>query len=202
MSHRNHQARHAAISTRKGKWLMPGVVMLLVLGLAGAGFRYAAHLEESDAFCASCHTEPETTFMARTQAATSIDLASWHAAKSTRCIDCHSGPGFVGRMQGMSIGAGDLFTFITHTDKQSAPLTVPITDGHCLKCHADVPNNKDFNRHFHAFLGQWQAADPQAAHCVDCHTGHATNGDPQLQFLNQQETSAVCQRRHAFAGRG
>src|SRR5574341_2130323 len=119
----------------------------LILGLLAVGggiFFSAAHMEENDAFCASCHTQPESTYFNRSQAAQAVDVASFHHGQSVRCIDCHSGSGLVGRMGGMLVGAGDLLAFVTHTAQQPAPLTVPIRDENCLKCHADTPRTRQF----------------------------------------------------------
>ena len=174
-----------------------------VLLVGGAGLATAGGLEESNRFCAACHTQPETTFFQRTQAA-AVDLASKHqAAWATRCIDCHSGPGLGGRIGAMSLGARDLAAFVIHTDQQPAPLTVPIGDTNCLKCHANVPATTNFNRHFHAFLARWQSLDAHAATCVDCHAAHATDGDPNQGFLQQQQAQHVCDSCHqANIGRG
>jgi len=180
--------------------------MLTIVGvlalLGGGGFMTAAHLEDSDAFCASCHSQPESTFYDRSQSATAVDLASQHHGESTKCIDCHSGPGVIGRASAIQLGAGDLIAFVTTTAKQPAPLTHPISDAACLKCHADTITTRNFNRHFHAFLPQWQALDKNAATCVDCHSAHTTDGDPSIMFLQKAHTEEVCQRCHTASGAG
>jgi len=180
-------------------WAALAGVLLLGVG----GFATAATLEEQNGFCAACHTQPESTFFERTQTQP-IDLAAKHSqAWSTRCIDCHSGPGFTGRVGAMTLGARDLAVFVIRTDQQPAPLTVPIGDANCLKCHADVPATRDFNRHFHAFLARWQSMDSNAATCVSCHSAHATDGDPALAFLQQDRAQQVCESCHqANVGRG
>lgn len=184
------------------KWRIPFFAFLIISGLGTAGYFTMAHTEERDSFCASCHSQPETTYFERSQAVTATDLASFHRAKSTRCIDCHSGPSVIGRISAMGLGATDLFAFITGTAQQPAPLKVPITDGNCLKCHADTAQTRDFNRHFHAFLSKWQAIDKSAATCVDCHSAHTTDGLANITFLQEQRTIAVCQRCHQAAGAG
>ena len=140
-------------------WMVVAGVALIAFGTSG--YVVTARMEENDPFCGSCHSQPESTYVERSTAATPVDLASAHTPQSTRCIDCHSGPGIPGRIEGMVTGAGDLAAWVTGTATQPAPLTHPITDGHCLKCHQDVPQTQDFQRHFHAFLSQWQAMDPE-----------------------------------------
>lgn len=178
---------------------MPAVLIplgLLVLLTAG-GFTFAATQEQHDSFCASCHTQPESTFYQRSVDSQPVDLASAHTAKETRCIDCHSGAGLTGRVSAELMGARNASAWLTHTAVQPAPVTVPISDVNCLKCHQEVTAQRpDENNHFHVFLGRWQAVDPNAASCVSCHSGHATNGEAQIAFLNRAQTTQVCQACH------
>jgi predicted CXXCH cytochrome family protein len=181
---------------RQSRFFIPGIILIAGLGLAVSGMVYAAQLEGSDAFCASCHSQPESQYFDRSQASTPVDLASFHREKATNCIDCHSGRGVTGRIGAFMVGGHDLIAFVTHTDTQPAPLTVPIGDSNCLKCHADVVQTRDFNRHFHAFLPQWQAQDPHAATCVSCHSAHTTAGTADLMYLVENPTTQVCQTCH------
>jgi len=163
--------------------------------------------ENHDPFCASCHTEGEVTFLKRAQIQTAnaaTDLASFHAAKNAaRCIDCHTGPGIIGRYGGLMAGASDLVSYFSGHYPQPAVQDTPLSDGNCTKCHADVLTKTDFNNHFHAFLSKWQALDPQnAAHCADCHLSHDTTNDAGAVFLSQNTTTAICQKCHQFAGAG
>jgi predicted CXXCH cytochrome family protein len=195
--------------TRKRETQQRGLALPLWVALVGAavvvlatsGYEISTHMENHDSFCASCHSEPETTYYDRSLAGDPTDLASFHATTdpATRCIDCHSGRGVPGRIHALTIGAGDLLAWQTGTATQPAPLTHPINDANCLKCHQDVPRTQNFNRHFHAFLSQWQAIDPDAATCVDCHAAHTTDGDPTLTYLNQARTTQVCQDCHSSA---
>lgn len=196
MSRRRSAPKRKVRSFRSKSVWIPGVILAVGLLFAGASLAYGAHLEESDAFCASCHTQPETKYFQRRLQNPATDLANFHYAKGVKCIDCHSGGGVVGRVQGEMVGAKDLAAFLTHTDVQPAVLTVPIGDGNCLKCHGNVEATQDFNRHFHAFLPRWQAIDPNAASCVDCHSSHTTDGSPSLQFLEQNRTEQVCNDCH------
>jgi hypothetical protein len=164
----------------------------------------AMQFENHDSFCASCHTEGELTFFNRSLAPAPADLASFHAVKkAARCIDCHTGPGLLGRYGGLMAGSTDLISYFSGHYPQPAALEEPMGDGNCTKCHADVLTKQDFNNHFHAFLPRWQALDPvHAAHCADCHASHDTTNDAGSVYLNQDATVKVCQKCHAFAGQG
>ena len=62
--------------------LLTGIVVALVL-IAG-GFGFAASQETLDSFCASCHTQPESTFYQRSTDTQPVDLASYHTDQKTR----------------------------------------------------------------------------------------------------------------------
>ncbi len=198
------QSSPTSTKTKRPLIFKLAIVLGVLLVLGAAGTVTAMTLENQDSFCASCHSEPESTYFQRESAAAS-DLASWHTInKQTTCIDCHSGNGFMpGRVSAMMLGASDLFKWVSGRSQQPAPLTQPVGDDHCLKCHSNITAQRNMNNHFHFFLSQWQAKDPNAATCVSCHQGHNNStGDPTLAFLDRQATTAVCQSCHAFAGEG
>lgn len=161
----------------------------------------AMQFENHNGFCASCHTEGEQTFYDRSTASNPVDLASIHDIKGqARCIDCHTGPGIIGRYGGLMAGSTDLISYFSGHYPQPAALEEPYPDANCLKCHANIAQRQDFNNHFHVFLARWQAIDKNAATCVSCHVSHDTSGDAKISFLNEQTTTAVCQRCHSVAG--
>jgi predicted CXXCH cytochrome family protein len=200
MSKHRRPARRTSSLGKRDQKIIAIVAALFVLGLAT--MFTATRFENHDSFCASCHTEGEHTFFNRSLT-TPVDLASYHTTKSTRCIDCHTGPGVTGRFWGLMAGASDLVSYFSGHYPQPAVQDNPITDDHCMKCHANLLQNQDFNNHFHLYLAQWQALDPQnAGTCVSCHNGHNTNGDAKIMYLNEQDTTAVCQKCHTTVGGG
>ncbi len=161
----------------------------------------AMQFENRNSFCASCHTEGEQTFYDRSLAAKPVDLASIHNIKGqARCIDCHTGPGIIGRYGGLMAGATDLISYFSGHYPQPAALEEPYPDANCLKCHAGITQKQDFNNHFHVFLPRWQAIDKNAATCVSCHLSHDNSGDATVAFLNEKTTVAICQQCHSAAG--
>ena len=191
-----------------------GIVALGILVAAG-GFTFAATQETHDSFCASCHTQPESTFFQRSTDSQVVDLASYHTTQKTRCIDCHAGPGIGGRMQAELLGAHNALAWYTHTAIQPAKLTVPIQDANCLKCHQDVTQRgytpkqavtivgegrrggeEAGPNHWHEQLARWQAAASNAGTCTSCHPGHTTDGTAQTGFENAQTTRSVCEACH------
>jgi predicted CXXCH cytochrome family protein len=199
----SHRGSRRSTKTRPSLKLNKlGIIIIVLFFFSGAALITGTQFENHDSFCSSCHTQPETDYFQRESGQTPVDLATFHTTKSVRCIDCHSGNGTFGRMSAIALGARDLVAFLDRNYKQPAPLTRPIGDTNCYKCHAGVSQSQNFNNHFHVFLPQWQARDPNAAGCVDCHQSHNTNGQASIAFLNQSDTTQVCQRCHNFAGAG
>jgi nitrate/TMAO reductase-like tetraheme cytochrome c subunit len=201
---------------RTRRWIpVLSVAVILGLALAAGGFAFIASKEGHDPFCASCHTQPESTFFQRSTGASPVDLASYHTTQQTRCIDCHSGPGIVGRVRAELMGARNALAWYTHTAVQPARLTVPIGDANCLKCHQDVTQRGYVPKvpvaigglgrggeeearpnHWHEFLARWQATTTNAGTCTSCHPGHLTDGTAQTGFENLQTTETVCNDCH------
>ncbi len=189
------------------------LLVLIAIMLPGIGLGASLLLENQDAFCASCHTQPEEKYYQaslQTQAAT---LAAFHAQKATRCIDCHSGGGPLGRALGMMQGAADLALYVSGSYHAPAITSNPLGDDSCVKCHPEVltrgrrsppspiqdpvsaRGNRANDGHYHQFLQRWQAADPRAGHCVDCHTSH-TDGAANVGFMTAAPVSKVCDSCH------
>ncbi|MDR3576482.1 MAG: NapC/NirT family cytochrome c [Anaerolineaceae bacterium] len=184
--------------------------------LAAAGFAFGASQESHDSFCASCHTMPESTYVQRSTAAAATDMASFHTGQKTNCIDCHSGVGIFGRMQAELLGAQNAVKWYTGTAVQPAPLTVPIADANCLKCHSTITQRgytpqqqisvpgansgggegEGRANYWHQFLARWQAASSTAGTCTSCHSGHLTDGTAQTGFMNAQTVRNTCDACH------
>jgi predicted CXXCH cytochrome family protein len=179
--------------------LLIGLVSLFLIAAAGTG--YSINLENHDSFCASCHSQPETKFVDQAKAASPETLAAFHSGKQTRCIDCHSGAGPLGRAVGLMQGGQDLVSYVSGKYHNPAIVTNPIDDGSCLKCHQAVTTGQSFDNHFHVFLSRWQSVDANAGRCVDCHNSH-TSGKPDQGYMSQPVVEAVCQRCHQTLGGG
>jgi nitrate/TMAO reductase-like tetraheme cytochrome c subunit len=197
--------------------VLVGAALLAVLLTAG-GFAFAANQESHDPFCASCHSQPESTFFQRSTSAQPVDLASYHTTQKTLCINCHSGPGITGRLTAELIGARNALKWYTGTAIQPAVVTFPIGDQNCLKCHQNITQRgftpietmtapgvggggrggegRGGNGHWHQLLARWQAASSTAGTCLSCHPAHATDGNVQNGFLNDQEVQNTCDACH------
>ena len=196
--------------------IIPILIVVAVLGIFGVAgaFAFGASQESHDSFCASCHTQPESTFYQRTQGSSHADLASYHTTQTTNCIDCHSGAGITGRIQAELMGASNAARWFTGTAVQPGVLGGPYPDENCLKCHQDVTQQGFVakekitiqgaslegrrSNHYHQFLSRWQAADPIAGNCNSCHSGHLTDPTATVQtgFMNSQDVQSTCNACH------
>lgn len=179
-------------------WLI--IAALLIVVFSSGALALSIHMENNDQFCASCHTNPETTFVDRsTQPPT--DLASAHTAENVGCIQCHSGEGKAGRIDALKLGAHDLVAFVSRNYTQPAQLTHPIPDENCLKCHGDIGQAQTFENHFHVLLPRWQQLSPnKAATCVDCHSAHTTDGRSDIVWISVKPTQKQCDGCHRQLG--
>lgn len=193
---------------------MKAVAVAAALVLAGlfvfAGTITAAvQLENDDAFCASCHTEPEATFYGRSLVE-AADLASAHAAADppVRCIDCHSGSGPAGRVSSLGQGAADLVAFVLNDYEQPAATTHPVGDEGCTKCHrpptldglVDTDTALKSKSHYHLaeYAAAWLAADPDPrGTCVVCHVSHSEGMRASQQRSPRRAVNAACEDCHA-----
>lgn len=182
------------------KWARLGVIAgaLGLLALIGGGL-FAYQIETTNAGCATCHTQPETVYVDRTQAQP-IDLASLHAAENLACIDCHSGAGTLDRAEAVVLGARNFITFVLGQNHHPAEMRVPFDDAGCAACHADLLTDAHSTNHYHFYLARWQALSPgQAGTCASCHHAHAAESQLGQTEPDAGAMDAVCQRCHAQA---
>lgn len=177
-------------------WLVGGLAVFGLIIFGGGAF--TMHMEGNDAFCASCHTQPETTYVERTHSPMA-DLASAHAVENVACIECHSGAGLTGRAGAILEGATNGAKFVTGQYHSPAIVTKPLGDENCLKCHAEVATTYEPARHYHFYLARWQQAQPGAGNCISCHQAHVTGGQVETDFLQEVTTRVVCEQCHAAA---
>lgn len=191
-SHPSHQQSEKRSSVLR-IIALAGVVAAIVVISSTA---YALDRENHDAFCASCHTQPEVQYYQQSLDEQPATLAAFHAQEGVRCIDCHSGGSKFGRAEGLQQGAQDLIAYYSGHYHDPAITTSKLSDDSCTKCHADVTTGRSFNNHFHIFLPRWQNVDPNAAHCIDCHTSHPAASSSQA-YLTETTVTTVCRHCHA-----
>jgi nitrate/TMAO reductase-like tetraheme cytochrome c subunit len=179
--------------------------LVVVVGFVGAigGERYASHLEQDNNFCGSCHTQPETEYLARFASAVAQsnaqDVAAFHhRKKDVKCIDCHTGEGVVGRGEVFSLATWDALKHYTGIQRQPATIVVPVQNEACTKCHQETMALVGFNNHEHNKM--LDSAAP-FIRCTDCHLAHRL-GDESNAFQFRDAILPKCEYCHVQMGRG
>ena len=205
--------------SRLGVW--GSVLFAAVVGLLFAigSYTFVSAQEQNNQFCGSCHTQPESTFLQRfdaAQSARATDLASFHhkqlyprdtpGAQNIRCIDCHVGEGLVGRGTVVTLAAWDALKHYTGLQQQPAKIVFTVQNEACLTCHdaqvkqglATAEQQCDINNHFHYIL--FTPGAPSEP-CVSCHVSHR-EGSETTAFQFRDIIIPVCQDCHQKEGKG
>jgi hypothetical protein len=181
--------------------VLAAVAVVALALLAGGGAAYALSLENHDDFCASCHTQPEAAYFARSSQRPSTDLAGAHASKDVHCIECHSGPPPLGRIHGLAQGAQDYAAYLSGRYAKPAVMTHSLPDANCTQCHTNLFADKSLKNHYHFYLPEWQAKDPaEAARCVACHTSHTQGNSLVVKYAFDVKVNPTCAACHTFEG--
>ncbi len=205
--------------SRFGIWRIILAVVVIGLLFAVGSLTFVSGQEQNNQFCGSCHTQPESTYLQRfdaAQTAHAIDLASFHhkqlyprnapGAQNIKCIDCHVGEGLVGRGTVVTLAAWDAFKHYTGLQQQPAKIVFNVQNEACLKCHesqvkvglATADQTFDIEHHFHYLL--FTPGAPNES-CVSCHVSHR-EGSETTAFQFRQVIIPVCQDCHQKEGKG
>lgn len=185
----------------RGLPLLGVVGFMLMISVYTVGLR----LESDDAFCASCHVEPETTYYQASQKPHETDtLAAFHAGKNTRCIDCHSRMWITGRLWAQWGGLQNLLTYLSDSYRDSSETTRPVGDSGCSKCHSDLTWVSERPGHYHSpwLRKQWQSAGGPANTCEACHPSHEVISSLSERFMEIDLIEAKCDACHDATGIG
>ena len=175
---------------------------LLVIGAAlgvfsaSVGWVVTDRLEQHNEFCVACHLDGETPLHRakgedlRSRPARTLAAAHVMGEAEFRCIDCHGGASFVGKLRVKAVAARDAASYLLGRFGEPDHMRHPLWDEDCVRCHATYRAERDDA--FHA-IGVHNTALPYA--CVACHTGHP-EGPPGLHFLRRETALPVCRNCH------
>jgi len=166
-------------------------------------------MENNNRFCASCHTEPESAYYARTLQVAATDLATLHTSEGVRCIDCHSGQGSMARVVGLvDYGMRDTLAFYSGRYNSPAITTRPLDNTSCTKCHdpavlvSQGMGEEGSRGHYHEpnLHAMWQQAGGPVNRCAACHPAHPQAGSAATLFTSIEIASRGCQDCHRSLG--
>ena len=171
------------------------LVFALVAGIAS--WALSDQLESDNRFCVACHLDSATPLHKEKSLDLRFDpprsLVAAHRASRAdfRCIDCHRGTGALGRLRVKLVAARDAASYLAGRFREPDRMRHPLWDSDCLKCHTSVAGVD--SGAFHS-VEVHNAGFPFA--CVECHTSHSGQGDPELQFLDSQRVLPICRECH------
>ena len=189
-------------------WL-PAAAILGAALAAPTGWVVTDRLEQDDDFCNACHLEPEVPLHLDIrrdfQASPPASLAAAHASAGSevhadgafRCIDCHGGTSWTGRARVKVLAAKDAFWYVVGHFEEPTGMRWPLWDEDCTKCHAGFDESEPEaweNPRFHQLAVHNVEL---GVDCVECHSSHQAEGDPDHHFLRAREVRSQCSRCHA-----
>jgi hypothetical protein len=148
------------------RWVKLALILLGGLALLGVGAALGVSVaEENDGFCATCHLNPERTYVERARTVEQVyavaqgqglagdalwqtgreaarDLASAHRATALNCVACHRGDnGPSDRLTALTLGARNTLLYLSgQFDPDHSGLARPdLVEDSCLRCHVDEP---------------------------------------------------------------
>lgn len=178
---------------------------LVALVLVGTAYAVGTQFESNDAFCASCHVEPESTYYEASLDPTAAEtLAAFHAGARTRCIDCHSGKWFPGRLLAHLGGLQNLVAYLSGRYRAPSITTRPVGDAGCSKCHTELTWVSERPGHYHSPLlrRRWQAEGGPLNTCEVCHSSHEFVASADKHFMDNELLEDQCEACHDATGVG
>ncbi|MBW8010734.1 MAG: hypothetical protein FVQ83_05745 [Chloroflexi bacterium] len=182
-----------------------GSLGVLGLFLVAIVYTIGVQLESNDAFCASCHVEPETTYYQTSLNPQIADtLAAYHAGENTLCIDCHSRKWVPGRLWAQWGGLQNLVSFWSGNFRSPSETTRPVGDSGCSKCHSDLTWVSERPGHYHSpwLRSSWRSAGGPVNTCEACHPSHEPFSSIGERFMDIDLTKAQCDACHDATGIG
>ena len=149
-----------------GRWRKVILIALGALGLLALGSAMGVSVaEENDTFCATCHLNPERTYVERARSVSQAydlasegelsaddlwrtgrdaarDLASAHRAAALNCVACHRGDnGPTDRATALALGARNTLLYLTgqFDPDHHGVAKRDLVEASCLRCHVDQP---------------------------------------------------------------
>jgi hypothetical protein len=172
----------------------------VVLGAAALPVAWWAsdRIESDDRFCVACHLEPGVPLHARKfleftrpDPAESLAAAHRRAGDPFRCVDCHSGTGFVGRGHVKLVSIADGLRWLSGNFREPERMRHPLVSADCAKCHPRFAPERDDA--FHAIPAH---ADDFPRSCAECHVAHPATRTPELHFLSRETVLPICRDCH------
>ncbi|MFP8876801.1 MAG: hypothetical protein VCB99_07765 [Myxococcota bacterium] len=177
--------------------------------MAPLGWWATDRLEADNDFCNACHLEPGLPLHEQIRrdfdAARPASLATVHALSPVedredsafRCIDCHGGQGFGGRLRVKALAAKDAFWYVVGHFEEPTQMAWPLLDADCRQCHGRFDESDSPAWEAPRFHQRSVHNVDLGVDCVECHSVHELGGNSDAYFLRAQPLRSQCARCHA-----
>lgn len=196
-------------SAARGRWL-PALAIIGAVGIVSfpAGWLVTDHLERDNDFCNACHLEADLPLHVDVRrdfdVAPAATLAGVHGAASPsdsderafRCIDCHGGVGFGGRLRVKALAAKDAAIYVLGSFEEPSGMRWPLWDEDCSQCHASFDTSDPAVWETPRFHQLPVHNAELGVNCVACHVVHRTGGNADAWFLHTRRVQTQCARCH------
>ena len=187
---------------QRAGWL----VIAIVAGIAAMsmGWLVTDHLEQDNDFCNACHLDSEVALHRDIRldfdGTPVISLAGAHAVAvdgPLRCIECHGGVSFAGRVRVKALAAQDAFLYLAGRFEEPDRMRWPLWDEDCAQCHASFEESRPVPGEATRFHQLGVHNVDLGVDCVECHLAHEQVGSGVPFHLQVTHVRTQCARCHA-----
>jgi len=185
-------------------------VIVPLLGVLG--WQWTDRLDRDNDFCNACHlpggTPLHRELRERFDRVVPSNLAGVHGRgwvesredSAFRCIDCHSGSGWLERGRVKLLSARDGLRYLVGSFEEPDRMTTDLSAATCKRCHPTFRHSAAPGWTLTAYHGRPEHDRPGTPLCVRCHAVHAEGGDPFAYFMDRSRLDEVCRTCHVPGG--
>jgi nitrate/TMAO reductase-like tetraheme cytochrome c subunit len=175
--------------------------------VASGGWVITDRLEQDNDFCNACHLELGLPLHAEIRrdfdASPPASLAAAHGLAGNRergdafrCIDCHGGVSWLGRLRVKALAGKDAFWWLVDDFDEPHDMRWPLWDEDCAQCHTSFDTSEPESWQSPRFHQLPVHNASLGVGCVECHFSHESFVDIAPYFLDAERVRPQCARCH------
>jgi nitrate/TMAO reductase-like tetraheme cytochrome c subunit len=192
---------------RRPRWGLLVVAAAAGMLAASGGWVITDRLEQDNDFCNACHLEPGLPLHDEIRrdfdANPPASLAGAHGlvgnrarGDAFRCIDCHGGVSWLGKLRVKTLAGKDAFWWLVGRFDEPDGMRWPLWDEDCSQCHASFETSEPESWHSPRFHQLPVHNASLGVGCVECHFSHESFVDVAAYFLDAERVRPQCARCH------
>jgi hypothetical protein len=192
---------------RRPRWGLLVVAAAAGMLAASGGWVITDRLEQDNDFCNACHLEPGLPLHDEIRrdfdANPPASLAGAHGlvgnrarGDAFRCIDCHGGVSWLGKLRVKTLAGKDAFWWLVGRFDEPDGMRWPLWDEDCSQCHASFETSEPESWHSPRFHQLPVHNASLGVGYVECHFSHESFVDVAAYFLDAERVRPQCARCH------